>query len=45
MKLFSLSFPESTALHLSTYNNHRDVAELLLHHGADIEAINDEGKM
>ncbi|XP_049776943.1 oxysterol-binding protein-related protein 1-like [Schistocerca cancellata] len=32
-----------TPLHLSTYFGHKDVVELLLTHGADINAVNDVG--
>lgn len=32
-----------TPLHLSTYFGHRSVAEQLLTHGADINAVNDAG--
>jgi ankyrin repeat protein len=32
-----------TPLHLSTYFGHRSVAEQLLAHGADVNAVNDAG--
>ncbi len=42
--VFSQDWNNDTPLHLAAYFGYRDVAELLLTHGADVNAINSYGR-
>lgn len=42
--VFSQDWNNDTSLHLAAYFGYRDVAEVLLTHGADVNAINSYGR-